>query len=79
MTCCMADLQFMSFELKIDADTDSSPAIPDGGWITLDALAQIGADEYGRKRLKFKPISIHRAQPPKELIMDGSVSRGRIS
>ena len=76
MTCCMADLQFMSFELEIDADTDSGLVIPTGGWITLDALAQIGADEYGRRRLKLKPTSIHRAQPPKELIMD--VSRGRI-
>ena len=77
MICCMADLQFMSFELEIDADTDSGLVILTGGWITLDALAQIGADEYGRRRLKLKPTSIHRAQPPKELIMD--VSRGRIN
>ena len=104
MVCCMADLQFMSFELDLEpesepdgtlkvtptGDTDSPPdsdskviresALKDaphhminaGGWVTFDALALLGTDEYGRKHLKLRPGRILRAAPPEHLIMNSN-------
>ena len=60
MTCCMADLQFMSFELiGMDAETFR------GGWITMEAIGRVKADEYGRKVLKLDPKHIEKAAAPK--------------
>ena len=64
MVCCMADLQFMAF--AIEAETDAF----DGGWVTLDALALTGTDEYGRRRMKLKPSDIRHVPPPDPLILD---------
>ena len=64
MVCCMADLQFMAFEL------DGSGEIDAGGWATFDALALTGSDAYGQKRLKLKPGHTRRASAPKKLILD---------
>lgn len=60
MTCCMADLQFMSFEL-LDTDKESFR----GGWITLEAVGRVKADEYGRKVLKLEPVQTEYAAAPK--------------
>lgn len=68
MVCCMADLQFMSFEIEEETER------PDGGWITLDALVLVGADEYGRKKLKLKPTAIRYAPAPDTLILDVKLS-----
>ena len=71
MTCCMADLQFMSFEL--DAAQNGRADAPGGkaeGWVTLDALAETVADRYGQKKLRLKAKKISRAQAPQQLIMD---------
>ena len=68
MTCCMADLQFMSFEL--DADKMAGLGGTAEGWGTLDALGEVAAGAYGQKRLRLIPKAVHNAQPPKELIMD---------
>lgn len=64
MICCMADLQFMSFELE-EAD-----GIAAGGWFTLDALAVPGADAYGRRVLKLRPTGVRQAPSPQALILD---------
>ncbi len=66
MSCCMADLQFMGFELRMD------PASPEGGWITFKAQAAIGQDTYGQKKLTLRPESVRPAPPPKYAILDGS-------
>ena len=57
MTCCMADLQFMSHEL-IGAEAIS------GGWATMEAYGHIVMDEYGQKSLKLKPEKISPAAAP---------------
>ena len=64
MTCCMADLQFMAFELRGGSD------VPDAGWVVLDAAALVGSDEYGRKKVQLRPELICCAQPPEPRILD---------
>ena len=64
MTCCMADLQFMSFELMANEGET-----PGEGWACFDALACTASDEYGRRVLKLKPLKIQSASAPKELIL----------
>ena len=64
MTCCMADLQFMGFELSRE-DTLSA----NSGWILLEALALPGTDRYGRRILKLQPLKTNSATPPESLIL----------
>ena len=64
MVCCMADLQFMSLKL----DGDGIPA--DGGWVTLEANARVGRDEYGRPQLQLRADRIHLAPAPNLPILD---------
>lgn len=59
MTCCMADLQFMSFELE-----GSQTGSLKGGWITAEAVGAAGADEYGRRVLKLDLRCFSPASPP---------------
>ena len=66
MACCMADLQFMAFEITPEPDGCT------GGWVLLDAHVQVGTDAYGRKRMRLEPIRIHPASPPGNLILDVS-------
>lgn len=66
MICCMADLQFMAFEMK------EGSTVLDGGWITLEAYALIESDGYGQKKLKLRPTHVRRASPPETLILDGN-------
>ena len=54
----------MSFALIMD-DADAAG----GGWVTLDARAVTGTDEYGRRVLKLKPEQIRPAPAPKALIL----------
>ena len=73
MTCCMADLQFMSFGLETGAGNDG-PGGSGGlkeGWYTMDALAETYADGFGRKKMRLMPKEIRRVNAPEELIMDG--------
>ena len=64
MTCCMADLQFMAFELK------GASAVFDGGWIGLDALALVESDEYGQRKLKLKGKQFRHVPAPETTILD---------
>lgn len=64
MTCCMADLQFMSFELLWNDLASIS-----GGWITLDAHGETGSDEYGRKVLKLTAEKVEKVPAPEKLIL----------
>ena len=68
MTCCMADLQFMSFELS-----GEKAGCANGGWITFDALAETGIDKYRRPVLKLKLSEAETAQPPEDLILSPAV------
>ena len=63
MTCCMADLQFMSFELESGAD------ITEAGWAVFDASGVLSADAYGRRKLKLRPCSITRVPALKDPIL----------
>ncbi len=64
MTCCMADLQFMSFELEA--------ADPRGKrWVTIDASAKVVSDSYGQRKLVLTPTRMDRTDPPEEMILDG--------
>ena len=74
MTCCMADLQFMSFELVSESAGPGHDGTADAGhtpegWVTFDALAKTGTGEYGRRILKLAPIRMTSARPPAELIL----------
>ena len=66
MACCMADLQFMAFELE------GTPDGLDGGWAAFDAAALVGSDEYGRKKLRLRPGVLQPAPPPDALILDAN-------
>ena len=62
MTCCMADLQFMSLGLEGEADE---------GWAAIDAKGVLASDSYGQKKLRLMPEGIRRMEAPKEMILDG--------
>lgn len=68
LTCCMQDLQFMSFEVETGAERES-----DGheGWITGRALAFAAAGEYGQRKLRLRFTAKQTAAPPEVLILDG--------
>ena len=64
MTCCMADLQFMGFEIASGVD------MPDRGWITLKARAETYKDSYGQKKLKLTIDKACPAPAPVNLILN---------
>ena len=66
MTCCMADLQFMSFEAEIPDDDIRE------GWVTSDAEGIVAAADFGRKKLMLKVSSIRPVSPPADLILDST-------
>ena len=71
MTCCMSDLQFMSFELT-DYDTETFQ----GGWISVEAIGRVTADKYGRKVLKLEPVALEQTAGPRSgILMTGNVRR----
>lgn len=65
MTCCMADLQFMSFEMGGNADMTR------GEWAVIDARAELVRDSYGQRKLRLTPEKIRRADPLEDPILDG--------
>jgi len=65
MTCCLADVQFLSFSCKKEVGIDPS----DNSWTHLRARCGTGADEYGRKRLVLEPVSVGATKPPDSLIV----------
>ena len=68
MTCCMADLQFMAFDLTGEEKAEIS-----GGWFTMEAVGRIAKDDFGRKKLKLELQCIKGASAPKrDLILQGS-------
>ena len=72
MTCCMADLQFMSFELDDSSSDACESTYPSGSsWVTIDASAKTVSDSYGQRKLLLVPEGICRADPSDELILDG--------
>ena len=87
MTCCMADLQFMSLELitpdaepvqegknTTELKTHDSGIIQEG-WITMEAMGRIAEDEYRRKVLKIVPQVMTPAAAPKSAILMAGGSR----
>jgi len=57
MTCCMADLQFMSFELDDalenvrrpgETDKTDDDGLPAQGWVTLEAYAEVRSGAFGQ-------------------------------
>ena len=73
MTCCMADLQFMSFEIEASGDGSAAdcPAHAGGSWVTIRASAKAVSDSYGQRKLLLAPEMICQADPPEVLILDG--------
>lgn len=68
MTCCMQDLQFMSFAAETGEEQTADCR---EGWITGSALAYTAAGEYGRRKLRLRLQEIKRAAPPENMILDG--------
>lgn len=65
MTCCMADLQFMAFEI-LDS---SGKTYCD--WASGEALACVMTDAYGRRKVKLRVKELRTENAPEELILDG--------
>ena len=68
MTCCMQDLQFMSF--VVESGPEPGEKISEG-WVTGKASACVKADSYGQRKLGLSFMTLQKAVPPKELILDG--------
>ena len=66
MTCCMADLQFMSVGLRSESGSDDI----DEGWAVIDALAEIVTDSYGQNKIGLITKAVHHVQAPETPIMD---------
>lgn len=62
MACCMADLQFMAFELASGGGS--------GGWAVFDATAHVGKDAFGQRKLILKPDDVHFVSAPGQAIID---------
>ena len=67
MVCCMADLQFMAFEIAADGLSE--------GWAVFDAIAQSRTDEYGQRKLILKTNTVHSVSAPSPSIIDLKRSR----
>ena len=67
MTCCLQDLQFMSFET---ANTEPASRFGES-WLTGSALAGVVTGAYGVRKLRLLFQTVQAAAPPKELILDG--------
>ena len=68
MTCCMADLQFLSFELSAN---DGGALC--GGWATMETYGRTGADDYGRRVLKLEAKDLTYMPSPKAgMILQGT-------
>ena len=61
MTCCMSDLQYMSFELTGTA-TENLRA----GWATIEAYGRLAEGSYGQQILIVELKSLSRAPAPTE-------------
>ena len=66
MTCCMSDLQFMSFELDAGSGAEGLKE----GWAVLDAKAAVVSGAYGQKKIKLVPESIRPVQAPENMMLD---------
>ena len=76
MTCCMADLQFMSFELNDyssggDSKDVNNISVAGNSWVTIDAYAKTFSNIYGQKKLLLAVDRIYKAVPPETPILDG--------
>ena len=72
MTCCMADLQFMSFEMADLSSGDADDPRPESNiWVTIDASARAVSDSYGQRKLLLVPDVLCRTDPPGDMILDG--------
>ena len=69
MTCCMADLQFMAFDLDVNASEEKD--LTENGWVTADASASLSISAFGQRKLILKPKEVLSAAAPAELILDG--------
>ena len=72
MTCCMADLQFMSFEMADLSSGDADdPRTESNLWVTIDASARAVSDSYGQRKLLLVPDVLCRTDPPGDMILNG--------
>ena len=68
MTCCMSDLQFLSFPIQASETLQT-------GWFTFTALASVSSDNYGNPILALKPEELTPAKPPKDLIFNPNAEK----
>ena len=68
MTCCMQDLQFMSFETGM-SKTDAAECRE--GWLSGRAAAGVVTGEFGRRKLRLQMKEWQYVPAPKELVLDG--------
>ena len=65
MTCCAADIQFLS--VQCHCQEESVPE--DQAWILLTATGTLRTDRYGQKMLLLEAKKIQSAKPPKSLVI----------
>ncbi len=68
MTCCMQDLQFMSFEAEI---SEEDAAGSREGWLRGRASASVVTGEYGRRKLRLRIKEKQYTSAPAEMVLDG--------
>ena len=68
MTCCMADLQFMS----LPCVGISREALPRQSWVSMTARGQVRTDRYGRRKLWLSVLRAEAIPPPVNLILSGT-------
>ncbi len=68
MTCCMQDLQFMSFEAEA-GQADAAECRE--GWVTGSAAATVVTGEFGRRKLRLRLKDWQYVPAPSELVLDG--------
>ena len=67
MTCCMADLSFLSFAC-LGREKLALAGVSDYSWIRLHATCKCGFDEYRRKIAALDPISFERTRVDKQIL-----------
>ena len=70
MTCCAADIQFLSVQCR--AADETCPE--DQAWIELTAVGTLCSDRYGQKSLMLEVQKFVPAKPPKDLVIGLRIS-----
>ncbi len=70
MTCCAADIQFLSIQCR----TTDGTCPEDQAWIELTAVGTLCSDRYGQKSLMLEVQNLVPAKPPEDLVIGLRIS-----